>query len=137
MLPISYTFTKAERLCSPKLISYLFKKPNHSCFCSPIRAIWKLNPTEATTIPLQILISVPKKQYKKAVDRNYLKRCIREAFRLHKHIVYDTLITNNQSIILTCVVQKLVDKPPITYQSIETSMVDILTSIHKHYYISH
>ena len=47
-----------------------------------------LSPGEA---PVQILISVPKKHFKHAVDRNRVKRQVREAYRLNKAILYDAL----------------------------------------------
>ena len=39
------------------------------------------------SVPFKLLISVPKKNFKKAVDRNYLKRCIREIVRKNKEII--------------------------------------------------
>jgi ribonuclease P protein component len=77
------TFSKAERLCSKKLISQLFAKG--SAFnLYPLRFVVLEAETPAVQFP-QVLISVSKKYFKRAHDRNRLKRQIREAYRLNKH----------------------------------------------------
>jgi len=76
------TFTKAERLHSGKLIKELFSEGS-SFFVHPFKLI--LLPKEAEgDIPHQVLISVPKKYFKHAVDRNRIRRQIKELYRLHK-----------------------------------------------------
>ena len=80
---ISHTFPKAERLCSKKLISELFAKG--SAFnLYPLRFVSLKAETPLPEFP-QVLISVSKKYFKRAHDRNRLKRQIREAYRLNKH----------------------------------------------------
>ena len=79
----SYTFPKAERLCSKKLIGQLFARG--SAFnLYPLRFVVLKAETPLVAFP-QVLISVSKKYFKHAVDRNRLKRQIREAYRLNKH----------------------------------------------------
>ena len=77
-----YTFKKEERLCNKKLIDGLFHSGS-SFLCYPFRVSWLLV-DEAMPFPAQVMIVVPKKRYKRAVDRNLVKRRIREAFRLNK-----------------------------------------------------
>lgn len=46
--------------------------------------------------PVQLLISVPKKRFHHAVDRNRVKRQVREVYRLHKGILYDAVPANQR-----------------------------------------
>ena len=53
----------------------------------PIRAVYLLEPTNGEQAPVSILVSVPKRCFKRAVKRNRVKRQIREAYRLNKHSI--------------------------------------------------
>jgi ribonuclease P protein component len=77
-----YTFKKEERLCSKKLIEELFHNGS-SFLLYPFRIVWLIYPLPLD-VPVQVLINVPKRRFKKAVDRNLIKRRIREVYRLHK-----------------------------------------------------
>lgn len=78
----SMTFKKSERLSSKKTIQELFSKGS-SFYIYPFKIIYR---EDQETPVHQILISVPKRNFKKAVHRNLLKRRIREAYRLNKHL---------------------------------------------------
>jgi len=93
---MSFTFRKEERLCSKKKIDELFKNSN-SFFIYPYKFLWIVSENK-TDFPAQIVISVPKKRYKKAVHRNLIKRRIREVYRLNKHILYRNLQRKNITI---------------------------------------
>ena len=79
-----YTFPKEEHLCRKKLIEQLFSKQGSSFSVYPLRLTWLASPAP-TTAPPQVLVSVPKRTFKRAVDRNHLKRLLREAYRLNKY----------------------------------------------------
>ncbi len=81
-----YSFKKAERLCEKKSIGQLFKT-GRSFFHYPFKVVF-LPLNEQANYPAKILISVPKRNFKRAVDRNRLKRLIREAYRKNKHLLY-------------------------------------------------
>lgn len=84
--PNTYTFSKEEHLCSKRLISLLFAKSS-SFNLYPLRFVY-YTPENLPPGSTQVLISVSKRYFKRAVDRNRLKRQIREAYRLNKHILY-------------------------------------------------
>ena len=79
-----YTFPKEEHLCRKKLIDELFGKQGSSFGVYPLRIVWVASPAPTAAAP-QVLISVSKRTFKRAVDRNRLKRLIREAYRLNKY----------------------------------------------------
>ena len=83
------SFKKEERLLSKKIIDLLFEK-GVSFVNNPVRTIW-LEAELKTNSPVQVLIAVPKKNVAKAVDRNTIKRRMREAYRKHKHLLYKQL----------------------------------------------
>lgn len=76
------TFSKSERLHSKKLVDELFSKGS-SFVIYPLKVIHlPKSPSEVDNH--QVLVTVPKKSFKRAVDRNKIKRRIKEAYRLHK-----------------------------------------------------
>ncbi|MEP7236669.1 MAG: ribonuclease P protein component [Ferruginibacter sp.] len=83
-----YTFKKDEKLKSRKTIEQLFKD-GKSFSNFPFRVLWKF--TEAGTSPLQTGFAAGSKHFKKAVDRNRIKRLMREAYRLQKNDLQDQL----------------------------------------------
>ena len=88
-----YTLNKDERLCSKKLIERLFAGGNKSFPTFPLRVVYMPLSPEENTADASILNSVPKKRFKHAVKRNHVKRQIREAYRVNKHILLDALQT--------------------------------------------
>ena len=79
----SYTFQKRERLCSKTLIGELLAKGRHGNVPGMRYIVRKNTGCEHA----RILVSVPKKIFKRAVKRNLCKRRIREAFRKQKHML--------------------------------------------------
>ena len=84
-------FGKAEKLKSRKVIEELFAR-GKSVHIFPIRIFYKFLPLcidEKTVI--QVGVSVSKRNFKRAVDRNRIKRLLREAYRLQKHFLIEVL----------------------------------------------
>ena len=85
------TFKKCEHLCSKKEIESLVKKANVTQN-SFYKVLWNVCPSEnETNTPSQIALSVSKRNFKRAVDRNFLKRRTREAYRKNKHALLSVL----------------------------------------------
>ena len=83
-----FTFRKRERMVSLKLIESLFGGGcSQSVAAFPLRAVYMLSERQRDDAPVQLLISVPKKCFHHAVDRNRVKRQVREAFRQHKDLL--------------------------------------------------
>ena len=76
--------SRAERLRGDKSIGELFRE-GRSGFVFPFRYYYLCVPAEAGVPAGSMLVSVPKKLFRRAVKRNLLKRRTREAFRLEKH----------------------------------------------------
>lgn len=91
--PRRYTFRKAERLASRKVIELLVNDGKHLAI-SPFRLTWILTSLE-TDSPAQIAFAVPKRFFKKAVDRNRMKRLMREVYRKNKADIYSLLKDRN------------------------------------------
>lgn len=100
-----YSFKKEERLCSRKLIDLLFSgKGSKSLAAFPLRAVYLEMPLQGEGRTgdgqVKILISVPKKHLRRAVERNRVKRQIREAYRKNKHLLYERLSEVNEKQLL-------------------------------------
>lgn len=100
MVVKQFGFRKRERLVSLRLIDELFGGGHsRSVAAFPLRAVFMQRPRGAHDEPLQMLISVPKKFFHHAVDRNRVKRQVREAWRLHKSLLAEALASDKQLLI--------------------------------------
>ena len=119
-----FTFSKDERLHSKILIEELFVN-GESFYKYPFKVIVKKTSIKKEHL-VRILISVPKKIFKKAVDRNRVKRLIREAYRLNKNIIYDHEEAEPHCLDIAFVYTA---KSILSYQEIERKIVLILQTI--------
>lgn len=86
---MSFTYPTSEKLKSRKTIEVLFTA-GKSVSVYPLRLVFvPVEQLENTT--LQMGVSVSKRYFKKAVDRNYFKRLLRESYRLNKSILHENL----------------------------------------------
>lgn len=83
------TFGKQEHLCNIEEIDRLFKAGN-SLFRHPVKMLWLPAHWEGQP-EIKVLISVSKRNFRSATDRNYLKRLIRECYRKNKQIAVEGL----------------------------------------------
>lgn len=97
--PTRNTFKKSERLCSRLLMERLFQGGSHSVSAYPLRAVFLPVDTEDQK-GVSVLISVPKKRFHDAVDRNRVKRQLREAYRKHKHALAEKMADREQGLLI-------------------------------------
>lgn len=79
-----FTLSKKDRLKSRKLLSLTFSE-GKSIQAYPVRAFFTLAPED--TGQIKIAFAVPKKHFRRAVDRNRIKRLLREAYRLNQYVL--------------------------------------------------
>lgn len=83
------SFPKAEHLCGEKRIARLYTQ-GEAFMAFPFRVVFRIE-QKKDIAPASVMVSVPKKRFKRAVKRNRLKRLLREAYRLNKHALIDLL----------------------------------------------
>jgi ribonuclease P protein component len=119
-----FTFNKQERLCSQKIIGDLFTSGN-SFLSYPLKVVFLKNDSFQAN-PVQAAFSVSKRNFKRAVKRNLLKRRMRESYRLHKPKFYQDLAEKNIQISLMFV---YVGKEILEYEVIEKATISALKKI--------
>ncbi len=88
-------FRKEERVTGEKRVEALFSQGD-SFMAYPFRVVF-LETTPYQTEPFSVLISIPKKRLRSAVDRNRMKRLTREAYRLNKHLLLKGILTDEKT----------------------------------------
>ncbi len=86
---MNFSYPKSEKLKSKKTIDLLFTE-GQSVSKYPLRLVYVENSLEEVE-KIKMGVSVSKKYFKKAVDRNYFKRVLRECYRLNKKILLDKI----------------------------------------------
>ncbi len=117
-------FTKEERLCSKKQIDLLFLKGS-SATAFPLKLMY-MESDMAYVDPCQAMFVVPKRNFKRAHDRNKLKRRMREAYRLNKAPFYEMVKSKNKKMILCFL---FIGKKAEEYTVIETAIFQHLKKI--------
>ena len=121
MSGLQNTFCKKERLNRKIIIDDLYSK-GHSFFIYPIKVNWIITDLQ-TSFPAQVIINVSKRNLKKAVDRNRIKRLIREVYRKNKNIHYSFLKQNKIQLALSLI---YVASETSSYKDIEKKIILIL-----------
>jgi ribonuclease P protein component len=131
-----YQFKKEERLKSPAEINDLFNNCR-SVLCNPLKVIYKVIPcdtredlhkTGKTQYPLQVLITVPSRKFRNAVDRNRIRRKIREAYRLNKNSIN---AANETNVNLKLGIIYLGENKDPDYSIIEAALLECIVKLRK------
>ena len=92
---LSQTFPKVERISSCLAIEQLVNARN-AVYKYPIKCYYAVNQLSDTSPVSRMAVSVPKRLFKHAVDRNRIKRLVREAYRLNKGRCLQTLAASGR-----------------------------------------
>ncbi|SFC53304.1 ribonuclease P protein component [Flavobacterium phragmitis] len=114
---MNFKYPKNERLKSKTTIGLLFSE-GKSVSKYPLRLVYR-QAEENSEEQTKIGVSVSKKYFKKAVDRNYFKRVLRETYRLNKHLLLDNL---DQSYSIMLFYQT---KDRLSYEEINTKTIQL------------
>jgi ribonuclease P protein component len=121
-----FTLKKEERVRGVKQIEHLFTH-GQSFVAYPLRVVF-VEQTGITPSQVSIFVSVPKKKLKSAVDRNRIKRLIREAYRLNKYTFDRSCLRENQTLAIAFVYLK---NEMSDYETIAKSVRKALKEIEK------
>ncbi len=118
---MEFSYGKEEKLKSKKLIEALFIE-RQSVAKYPLRLAFKKIENEDSSSEkavLQLAVTVSKKHFKKAVDRNYFKRVLRESYRLNKHLITEKVSGKFALMLL------YQTKDRLTYEEINTKTIQL------------
>ncbi|PQJ21868.1 ribonuclease P protein component [Tenacibaculum sp. SG-28] len=118
---------KEERLKSKKLIGNLYAE-GKSIKVFPLRMVY-LQTEHTSTYPAQVGVSVPKRNFKRAVDRNRIKRLLRECYRKEKSLVYNEISKPYVFMI------SYLAKEEWSYGDLEAKMIKLLNTFVKEVHI--
>lgn len=121
-----FTLSKEERICSKKLINELFTGNGRSMTAFPLRVVFMKRTIVNDQPRAAMLVSVPKRYFKHAVDRNRVKRQVREAFRRNKSIITQNLTDDHEAVAMAFV---WLTNEKFPSSEVENRMVRLLTRI--------
>ncbi len=119
------TLGREERLRNNLSIQELLKH-GRTVSLFPLKIYWNLSADPRQKYPARAAVSVPRRKYRKAVERNLMKRRLKEAYRLNKYMLYDPLDRRQLKIHLIIL---LLSDEFIPFAQLETNMRGIFRKL--------
>jgi ribonuclease P protein component len=126
-MKVHFTFSKEERLTGKTNIDQLFND-GKSFNLFPFKVFYRLAEKSAEP-PARLLIAIPKKKVKHAVDRNRLRRLVREAYRLHKSDLITCLEQGSGPLHFALIYTT--DNIELTFKEVELKIIACLAKLAK------
>lgn len=120
------TLSKRERLKSSIILEQLFSS-GKSIKSGPFILLWDIQKLN-TTAPVQIGFSVPKKKFRKAADRNRIKRQLKEAYRLNKLNLFNLVLKSGEQVALFILYR---DNKEFEHQELQDKIIVALSRLEK------
>lgn len=117
-------FGKSYKLCSRKTIDLLFNE-GKQLRVFPLKVYYAENES-IEKVPFQVVLSAPKRQFKRAHDRNYVKRLLKEVLRREKQPLEEVLNKSGKQLSL-CIIYT--NKEVLTYQELEKCVRKMLVKL--------
>lgn len=123
-----YCFPKKERLFRKKAFEYLFEHCS-SVRVGVLRLYYILDfPEELSEAPVSVAFAAPKRNFKRAVDRNRIKRRLKEIYRLNKHVLFEEAAKQNKKVVFLV---KYNLRKDCSYDRINRSFISALKILRK------
>ena len=126
----TFSLSKSERVSSQKQIDKLFRGGNSKSMSAfPLRMVYMAEERETDwrCPEAQMMVSVPKRYFKRAVKRNRIKRLVREAYRLNRHLLTAQLPDDRKTSLSVCFIWT--DDKLRTFADVEEKMQSLLTRL--------
>lgn len=129
-MPSKFSYGKQEKLKSRKLIDQLFAGgKTFSVF--PVKVFY-LPVEEPLDNPVKAGVGVSTRHFKKAVDRNRIKRLLRESYRLEKQVLYDAVNTRQKRLaVFFLYIDKVKPEPALLQQKMPLILQKLIKALHE------